>query len=377
MAEGQTYNIPAARFEWFKSKLETLGRKAKKLNGGRLFCTVVGFHREENKTSRWHGEKIMEVFVACPEPKLEGWEFVARIDHAHEVGNIVRTTGLRDLPEEYREGGPVCVHCGHKRLRRDTFIVYKDGEGFKQVGSSCLKDFLGHGDADRIAKLAELLANIHSFMHGSYEFEDGVGLVNRSTVLTESYLRHVAQRVITHGFISKKQAYETGRESTAETALMEHYRHAPISMEARDLARDALAWAENLDETEEQPLNDYLHNAWVVANAPVIEPRSTGIAASIVGVYYRNQQPKALPSKHLGTVGQKLEIDVEVLDTRLLDSGSTLVSMRDQAGNTLKWFASGKAPSKGTQARIQATVKAHNTFRGRDETILTRCKEAR
>lgn len=376
MAEGKTYNIPAVRFDWFKAKLDTLGRKAKKLNGERLFCTVIGFHTEEDSKSRWAGQKIMEVFVACPEPKLADWEFVARIDHAHDVGNIVRTTGLRELPEMFRERGPVCDHCGHKRMRRDTFVVFHEDQGFKQVGSSCLKDFLGHGDADRIAKLAELLANIHGFMRGSYEWDDSFGLVNRNTILTETYLAHAAQRILSYGFISKKQAYDTGRESTADHALTSYYQHSVISMEARDLAQAALAWAENLDETEEQPLNDYLHNAWVIANAPVIEPRSTGIAASIVGVYYRNQQPKALPSVHIGQVGDKLEIDVEVLDTRVISNGSTLVTMRDRAGNTLKWFATGKAPSRGVQARIRATVKAHNTFKGRNETILTRCKEA-
>lgn len=377
MAEGKTYNIPATRFEWFKAQLDTLGRKAKKLNGERLFCTVVGFHTEEDKQSRWVGQKIMEVFVACPEPKLNGWDFVARIDHAYEAGNIVRNTGLHALPEEYRERGPVCDHCGHKRMRRDTFVVFKEGEGYKQVGSSCLKDFLGHGDADRIAKLAELLANIHSFMRGSYEFDDAAGLVNRSNILMSTYLAHVAQQILTYGFISKKQAFETNRDSTAELALINYNSRKPISMEAADLAAMALAWAESLDETQTEPLNDYLHNAWVVANAPMIEPRSTGIAASIVGVYYRNNQPKALPSAHVGVVGEKLEIEVEVLDTRRLDTGSTLVTMRDRSGNCLKWFATGKAPLRGVQQRISATVKAHNTFKGKHETILTRCKAAR
>ena len=375
MAEGKVYNIPAARFDWFKAQLDTLGRKAKKLNGERLFCTAVGFHKEEDKQSKWFGQKIMEVFVACPEPKLADWEFVARIDHAHDVGNIIRTTGLRALPEQYRDAGPVCDHCGHNRRRRDTFVVYHEDKGFQQVGSSCLKDFLGHGDADRIAKLAELLSNIHAFVGGSYEWEER-GLNNYKSILTSSYLEQVAQQVLDYGFVSKKQAYETNTDSTAELALRRLYQHNPVTQGAKDLAAAALAWAENLDETEKQPLNDYLHNAWVVANAPVIEVRSTGIAASIVGVYKRNQAPKPAASQHLGNVGDKLEIEVEVIDTRRLDSGSTLVTMHDKAGNVLKWFSSNKVPQRGTQARIRATVKAHNNFKGKLETIVTRCTNA-
>lgn len=378
MAEGKTYNIPAARFDWFKTQLETLGRKAKKLNGERLFLTAVGFHNEEDEKSPWHGQKIMEVFVACPEPKLNGWDFVARIDHAHEVGNIVRTTGLMTLPEMYRERGPVCDHCGHKRQRRDTFVVHKEEEGFKQVGSSCLKDFLGHGDADRIAKLAELLANIHSFVRGSFD-DESAGLNDNRWIHMDQYLEYVAHHVVTFGFVSKATSYSTGRESTAESALRSYNCHNTMLLtpEVRELAANAREWAANLDETETQPLNDYLHNAWVIGNTVAIEARSTGIAASIVGVYYRNQRPKSnVPSQHVGSVGGKVEMELLIVDTRQLDTGSILHTMRDRGGNVYKWFASniGFSKQKGQVIKVQGTVKKHETYRGECQTLLTRCK---
>ena len=370
MAEGKTYNIPAVRFDWFKTKLETLGRKAKKLNGERLFCTVVGFHTEEDPKSRWHGQKIMEVFVACPEPKLAGWEFIARIDHANEAGNIVRSTGLRDLPHEYRYSDPSCDHCGHKRRRRDTFVVYHEEHGFQQVGSSCLKDFLGHGDADRIAKLAELRAAILGFAGGSFEGD----IRDTRYIDTERYLSYAAEMVLTWGFVSKKAARESQRPSTAVTAHEAYMTSSRLSSEAIQLARDALLWAMNLDETEKQPLNDYLHNAWVVANTPVIELRALGIAASIVGVYYRNQKTPMLVSQHIGSINEKMEIEVEVIDSRLIHTGSTLVTMRDDQGNILKWFASGQGLSRGFKGVIQGFVKAHNVYKGKNETLLSRCK---
>lgn len=373
MAEGQTYNIPATRFEWFKEKLAGLSKKALKLTGQRSFITVVGFHKEEDNTSKFFGEKIMEVFVALPTPKLEGWEFVARIDHANEAGNIIRMTGLRDLPLEYRESHPNCDHCGHNRRRRDTFVVFHEEQGFKQVGSSCLKDFVGHGDADRIAKLAELISTVRGYVRGSYE-ED---LRDNRWIATETYLAYAAQEILDHGFMSRKLANERNCPSSADEAFTAYNTRKTFpTSAAKDLAEAALNWAMNLDETDE-PLNNYLHNCWVVANAPALEARSLGIAASIVGVYYRDQKPKpAAVSQHLGTVGQKLEIDVEVIDTRILDSGSTLVTMHDPKGNVLKWFSSNKTPTRGLKTRIKATVKAHNTFRGRHETILTRCVDA-
>lgn len=374
MAEGKTYNIPAARFDWFKEQIEKLGRKAMKLNGERLFLTKVGFHLDEDRASRWFGQRIMEVFVACPEPKLDGWEFVARIDHANEAGNIVRTTGLRDLPQEYRHSDPSCDHCGHKRRRRDTFVVFHDDHGFKQVGSSCLKDFLGHGDADRIAKLSELLASIRGFAHGSFE-GDAIG--DKRFYPTELFLEYAAEVVLKYGFVSKKMERETGKDSTSSISTIYFHACRPVSQQAKDLARAALDWAINLDETESE-LNDYLHNCWVVANAPGLEDRTLGIAASIVGVYHRNQTKTSQVSNHIGHVGDKVELLLKVVETRLLDSGSTLNVLTDSTGNVLKWFSSnaGFARKRGQTIRVVGTVKAHGAYKGVAETILTRCKEA-
>ena len=65
---------------------------------------------------------------------------------------------------------------------------------------------------------------------------------------------------------------------------------------------------------------------------------------------------------------------MDVIDSRFLDSGSTLVTMHDKAGNVLKWFASGAGFKHGDSKRIIATVKAHGAYKGRNETIITRAK---
>lgn len=373
MAEGQVYNIPACRFEWFKERMESLGRKAKKLNGEKLTMMAIGFHNEEDASSRWYGQKIMEVFVACPEPKIAGWEFVARIDHANEAGNLIRSTGLRDLPAGYREAAPTCDHCGHKRKRRDTFVVYNTSEDhFVQVGSSCLKDFIGHGDVDRIAKLAELLASIRGYARGSVEEE--FTLYDRRYISTEGFLEQAAEDILRYGFVSKKKAGETGLRPTAESAFYHYNQHSNVSQQAKDLASAALLWAQNLDESEEE-LNDYLYNCWVVANASGLEERSLGIATSIVGVYYRNQQPKPTTSFHMGTVGEKLEVLVMIDEVRDLEA-SYMHTLRDRNGNIYKWFASKPVlrTSLGKPVRIRGTVKKHDSFRGINQTILTRVK---
>jgi hypothetical protein len=373
MAEGKTFDIPAAGFEWFKDQMTRIGKRAQKLTGERLFMTVVGFHFEESKDSKFFNQKIMEVFVSCPEPKLAGWEFVARIDHANEAGNIVRTTDVRELPEEYRTSEPVCDHCGHKRRRRDTFVVFNEAEGFRQVGSSCLKDFLGHGEADKWAKMAELIASLGELKRMAWnKGEDGSSLIDHRWIGTEMFLQLCAESVLDRGWTSKKQAKETGGKSTADDVFARMHQQLPIVSEgARNLAIAARDWASELD----GDLSDYEHNIRVVALAEAIEPRSIGIAASIVGSYYARMRPKGASSTFQGVKGQKMEIEVTVDEVRTLEF-SYLHKMRDGHGNRFTWFATKPALKShvGKTIKIRGTVKDHNEFKGNKSTVLTRVK---
>lgn len=373
MAEGKTFDIPAAGLDWFKDQMTRLGKRALKLTGERMFMTVVGFHREERKDSKFYNQKIMEVFVACPEPKLAGWEFVARIDHANEDGNIVRTTDVRELPLEYRTSEPVCDHCNHKRRRRDTFVVFNEDEGFRQVGSSCLKDFLGHGDANKWAKLAELIASLGEIKRLAWnKGEDGTVLADHRWIGTEFFLQLCAESILDRGWTSRKRSNETGMKSTADDVFSRMHNNLPIVSEAaRNLAQAALDWAQGLS----GELSDYQHNCQVIANSEALEPRSTGIAASIVGSYYAGNQPKGTASTFQGVVGQKLEIEVVVDEVRDLEN-SVLHKLRDTHGNRYTWFATKAAlrPHLGKSVTIRGTVKDHNDFKGLKSTILTRVK---
>jgi hypothetical protein len=375
VAEGKTYEIPAAGFEWFKTKLETLAKRAKRLTGERLFLTVVGFHKEEDKTSKFYNQRINEVFVAFPEPKLDGWEFVARIDHASEAGNIVRTTGLRDLPEHYRHSDPSCDHCNHKRRRRDTFVVFHEEQGFKQVGSSCLKDFLGHGDAEKWAKMAEVVASIGEFVRGSRNTGVQGDLRDYRWIDTEDFMMLCAESILQHGFTSKKSSKETGRPSTADDVWGSMSYQLPIvSNAAQNLAHAALDWARGL----EGELSEYEHNCYVVANSESLEERSIGIAASIVGVYYSRNRPAKLESHFQGVQGQKIEVEVMVDQIRTLDN-SYLHMFHDAHGNAYKWFATKRVfgDKIGKSVRIKGTVKKHEVYKDKKSTLLTRVKEVK
>jgi hypothetical protein len=377
--EGKVYEIPKPGLKWFQDKLTKLGKRAEKLVGEKLTFMVVGYHREEDKNSKFYNEQIIEVFVAFPEPKLNGWTFAARIDHANEVGNIVRTVGDIELPEIYRHREPICDHCGYKRKRRDSFVVFhEETQEYKQVGTSCLKDFLGHGDAEKWAKVAEMIASIgeiHRTGCGIYSSE----LEDRRWFNVDDFCAAAAQAVLDYGWTSRKAAEQGGRTSTASrTWHYMHDAHAPqITEEARDLAEKALEAARAY--RDKPDMNDYEHNCWVIASTDAMEARSAGIAASIVGVYYmKNQARKAAPkgpSSYQGMIGQKVEINA-MLTGVFAGEFSTTHKFVDDAGNHYVWFASSEnlGRYRGRRLRIKGTIKAHQEFRGVKQTQLSRCK---
>ena len=86
-------------------------------------------------------------------------------------------------------------------------------------------------------------------------------------------------------------------------------------------------------------------------------------------------------SEHVGTIGQRIELDVTLVSTKHFDNdfgGTDLLIWRDAAGNRLKWWASGScewAPALNATYHVKATVKGHAEYQGVRETILTRVRE--
>jgi hypothetical protein len=104
------------------------------------------------------------------------------------------------------------------------------------------------------------------------------------------------------GWVSGKVAYENPNlTSTRQRAVETFYERTSKPTDADyELAMAALNWASSLREKDQ--LSDYEHNITVIADATMIEARSVGLAASIVGVFYNNQQ-KANPVAKTVDVG--------------------------------------------------------------------------
>ena len=293
------FEIPAENMVKFEAQIAKISRKSVKLIGQKIEPFV--FSHEDKQLSDGLTHRVYNVMLTAEIPSLNGWTFVARLDHSSdaEVGTIIRMVpNTGELPTHFRHAkNTTCDHCHVNRFRRDTFVIRNDEtQEYKQVGSTCLKDFFNGNDPQKIAKLAELLGYAYECGRGGEQFVGG----DLRWIDLEDALSVTASIVRTCGWVSGKTAYENPSMTSTKQRVWEHFndRHFDVIDADREVAQQAQEWAANL--CSKDTLSDYEHNICIVAKSTMIEPRSMGLAVSIVGVYVNHHQPKLAKTVDVG-----------------------------------------------------------------------------
>lgn len=399
--EVRIYKVPSDNLGTLKDKFVQLGRRAKRLGLPAPTFTEIKVERKEVKNphtglcERVYLVHHLVVDPGCSVVKVEGWTFIATIQHTEE-GNILRAVGNADIPSKYRQVSQLCEHCNTTRNRKDTYILRNEDTGaHKQVGRNCLADFFGH-DALMYAERAQYLCDIDSLsesMEDSFGFGGGGG--PRYEPL-EWYLPHVAECIRLKGWMSRGRAKDLDLHGSATCEVAADHLHPKqagphfrplythVSEESVKVANDAIEWATNI-EGEEIP--DYLHNIRTIARRMVWEGRDMGLAASIVAAYQRHlsklrwaemRARRAEVARYVGEVGDKIRVAVnveKVVQCYGTYGTSFLHIMSDSEGNVYIWFASSQACETGKDIVLQGTIKAHNEREGVKQNVLTRCAE--
>lgn len=414
-----TYRIPKDNLPELTSRLDKLNKRANKLGVTPVTFQVVDTELEQHtcpsdwcEWAPWDDEKRecynvgqvrvwQHVSLFGETPKLNGWVLAATVEHTPE-GNMVRTVPGQSVDLKYREGAAYCAHCKLIRNRRDTFIVKHEDGREAEVGSDCIKDFLGHADPHRMAAWAEALGAFDVVIRNLSEY--GNEPIERRTVDATAFLWNVCAVVREKGWLSRSKARENrakndgeveadGRrwlpeEATADRAIRNMYpttqrereERIEITDEDKETAENIMQWAEEtLQSVDPYSLNDYLHNLRIATAQHYLEYRDLGIFASVV-VPYRtakaiHEEYEARPeSKPIGEVGKRGIFNnmkvMRIIDIETQFGLSILYRFSDEAGNVMTWFSSGgrlrdgkdwNAPiiDEGDVVNIKVTVKEH------------------
>jgi hypothetical protein len=402
------YRIPEQNHEAFVSRMDKMNRRAKRLRMDPLVIKMVG---EEfvTRRRRFNAFKVVEytvrfvlVTVTGTLPRVNGWAMAATLQHS-EGGNILRTVpGFETmLPLKYRTADTCCDHCHTSRKRTDTYVLQHENGSWRQVGRSCLADFIRTTNPSGLAEYAEMLADLDHEISGLEDEGEGEGFGGSGCFAhfpTLALLTQVACCVRLDGWCSRTEAkanYWDNKVATVDQALdfFDEKRVAKMSRNTiekytpaeEDMQRavEAIAWAQNLPSDVS---NDYLWNIRVVSNREHLSHRESGLAGSIISAYNRHLE-KELANKyerenalneHFGEIGKRTVYTLTVTGLREIDGHygkTTIVKFRDVEGRIAVWFASGNpsfdAEIGGTYT-VKATPKKHDVYKDWCQTVLSR-----
>jgi hypothetical protein len=376
------YTIHPERVGELVAKLEKLAKRAAKL-GCEALRWVVGEPRRELDPETHEPRVLVDVEVDGAAPSYQGWTFVASVErYGDEL--LVTTAPGETVPADFDRTAlaQTCDHCKASRGRKQTFLVrHEDGRTLR-VGSTCIKDFLGHNLPS--LGMFRILRELDEFAGGLGEGRElwSVDLV--------AFLTVVAMHIRAGGFVSRGRASEDMRLVATADEVLGWYAAAakgkrveePTDADA-EMAGRVLQWALDVDAEG----NDYLTNVQVVARAGFVMDTTVGIAASIQSAAGRAWEREvkeqaarnlAETSDHFGTVGERASWQVTVLGCYTTEGyyGTTFIYKFVTAdGNAATWFSSRSADIEvGESCWLTGTVKKHDTYRGTAETHLTRCK---
>jgi hypothetical protein len=392
-----TANVPSERIAELRDKIAKLNRKAEKLG-----CDPIVLRLGEPFTHELEG-KIVEdtpVFITGKAPQLNGWQFVATLEH-DENGTLIRRiptfTDEVDLTQ-YRTATPDnCDQCHARRRRNDTYIVAKylevpqraargdllNSYETKQVGSTCLKDFTGHENPEAIARWMEAVRDLIEGVKGGSL--DGGYLTPRYYL--GDLMAEAAVEVRLNGYVSRRQAQEDYKTATADAVRNSFFaRQTPAAktMEPvtdEDVARGdkAIEWVQSLEDKDLE--QDYLYNLYTVCKSGTLTARQFGIAASAITAYERAMERKAERSgpgrvdEFIGEKGDKIDVTFTVFRVyeNVTEYGMSYKHiLRADTGHTLTWRTSSEPLEQGKTYTGTFSIKDHYEGKNGKETQIFR-----
>jgi len=410
--ELQSWQLPAV-----DEQLAKINRKADKLGQARVTYQVLRnfqhyaiFDIVSNTLMGWWSEdkpsvvepgtrvairKMVEIEVKGHTVVIDGWRFVAQIEHT-QAGNIIRHLDGSPLDTKWRTAKNVCEHCHTNRQRKFTYLLHHENGTVMQVGSTCIEDFLRGHDPSIAVYLATRIRKFTDFLGQG-------GIPGGNYFSTDEYIPWVALSIREGGWYSRGAAYHNGSHcATADMALNQWSRslnpypdETPVFPNEDDYAKaaKALEWARtDLAAIPVHKRSDYHHNLATACSLDYCTHKHAGILASVLVAYDREMAKRAKEalaaeragnssSKFLGETGERLR-DIEATLTHTWSSDyddspygpRVMNKFETPEGNVIVWWTGREAAEKGDKVLLTGTVKKHDTYKGTKQTILTRCK---
>lgn len=395
------YLIPTENMESFEKKIARIRRKAERAKVDFSYKRLEPIQKETDLPGVT--VECVPVMVEC-KIHYENWIVIAVLDH-HEVGNVIhlvegewKPSAELALPSRFRTAKSFCEHCNTMRSRNKTVVIYNtQTKQFKQVGTTCLREYTGGIDAEAIAAFEEAIKSPEEFL--------GVSGSSKFFIETKDYLSAVVATMSLYGFMSKKKAAEINEEvrynnnvkrveatCTKAVHLMTNnekpnemsnkWHNIYKSKDTEAFVEDALEWIKSYNEP-----NDFMENLRVICSGSHIKVSDVGFAACLMDLYKRHleyekkSKQKAQENemyRYYGEVGEKVTLNGKLACVTSYSTQFGIMYIYKMIYNSaiFVWKTSKYLgiDDSGAEVNLVGTIKEHSEFRGVKQNMLVRCK---
>ena len=318
----------------------------------------------------WVMVKQYTVRIDGEPPKIEGYEFIARLEHTAE-GNFVYTnpkSSVPNLPAQFKSMNQRCDVCNTNRDRNDTFVIkmtVDDPKRFPKnkagdlliVGRNCLSRFLPGGSITGLIAYTKMIDNLQEDIKAASQMEDGEeggGGGSGKYYEHSDYLLEflIATYLFTGYYVSKKQAQSNydanpsgpNTDSTLQRARREMHpqmygvkdpeKAYPIYFRLKDdeafkskveaMMKEFETWIPTKDfdamAAAKPDFADYLHNLKLVSGMEYIRGNHFGFFSGLFQIFLRD--------KNEGEKKEKAKKELEALPPSPVKFDASLVKKR-------------------------------------------------
>lgn len=364
------YLIPSQNVTKLQADIAKLAKKAAKL-GCAAPVLIVGDTVSVKVGETAYGDFIytqkVEVSVTGEAPKLNGWSFIGVVESV-EGSTVLRSVPGHAIPEQYRAADPCnCDHCKINRRRNSTFIVQSESGEFKQVGRSCIRDFLGHANPEHVAAYAQHLAEINV---SDYDSDEGSYGSTQMAYAPDVVVAAAIRSIKLFGYRKTDSDNNTRDSIACHLFGKDEQSRLPVEQADRDLAVQAITWM------QQQSGSEFLLNVAAYAKCEAAPYKAFGYIAAATMMFMREMDMiKQSESKRSGinneaiaANGEKIKVICTVISARpfiraaysYYDSGVSQVLMLKTENNQLiKVFTTNMDIKEGDTVTVSGKIKEH------------------
>ena len=364
------YLIPSQNITKLQADIAKLAKKAAKLGCAAPVLTIgktVSVKMGENSYGDFIYTQKVEVSVTGEAPKLNGWSFIGVVESV-EGTTILRSVPDQQIPEQYRNANPCnCDHCKINRRRNSTFIVQHESGEFKQVGRSCLSDFLGHANPDHIAAYAQHLVELDI---SDYNEDEKLGYGSKHIAYGTDTVVAAAIRAIKMFGYQKTDADCSTRDIVSMHLFgNREEERLPIEQADRDLAVQAIEWM------QQQSGSEFALNLAAYAKCHAVPFKAFGYVVAGAMMFLKtidNQKASSVKSdinnEAIAAVGEKIKVICAVISARpftraaysYYDSGvSQVLILKTENNELIKMFTANMDIKEGDTVTVSGKIKEH------------------